>query len=657
MNLFSFQNPAALFLLPVVLAPLFIHLFQHHRAKIIKFPSIVFLKAAQTKTGRRHKLQNWLLLLVRTIIVLSIIFSMAQPSVNIQLPGWLAPREINVVLIIDDSASMAVKDGDSTILAKARTMAGDIISVISPNSRVAVIGGSSEKRVLCGLTDPFTAQKRIEALDQTEFGTDLIGAILKADKILAVSGQREQSIIILSDLQQNAFNNGNTALPMLESMARIDIIEVGENGAAKNLSWQKIDVIPLQKKLVIEGVASNGLDPTIRLIQKDRIVCQTQARPDSQGKFSLSVGWNGGEGGFLETSHDDLPIDNRFYLANNLACKIKILIIAEAEPAEVLFRAFNSLASAGFKIGRKSDPAREDINRADLLVVASPRISEISEEILSAVKGGKGALIIPPEKAQIADYNDLLSKLDPAIRISGFNLQNALSQSYNLSLGSQRYFRDIGFRDFDKIAVYRHWILDSEPPWILKIGQSTLGLSSIECGLGKAVVWSFGVEPNMTDISYHPVFLVMLNQICEGLSGRSNPGYVTGQVYRSFANGTTELISPKGNKLSGEYGASGTGEWLLSETGWYRVKNGVFETSLAVNIPYSESVLVKINDTELKKIIGKNQWGRSFSAKKIHPGPGQLKGFLMVIIGLLLVLELMLRGRLEIFLKNHLTTR
>jgi len=49
--------------------------------------------------------------------------------------------------------------------------------------------------------------------------------------------------------------------------------------------------------------------------------------------------------------------------------------------------------------------------------------------------------------------------------------------------------------------------------------------------------------------------------------------------------------------------------------------------------------------------------GKTFFGKKIFtPARGNRGAFLMAVLGLLLMLELVLRGGIKIFLKNHLTT-
>ncbi len=77
---------------------LLIHLFRHFRAQTIAFPSVMLLKETQTTAWRRTRLQEWLLLALRTLIILLLVAAIGRPAVRARLPGWLGGSTATVAV-------------------------------------------------------------------------------------------------------------------------------------------------------------------------------------------------------------------------------------------------------------------------------------------------------------------------------------------------------------------------------------------------------------------------------------------------------------------------------------------------------------------------------------------------------------------------------
>ncbi len=649
MNFISFQNPAALFFLPLAALPLVIHLLWHNKAKVIPFPSIILLRSTHTKTWKRSRLQEWLLLLVRTIILLLLVLLMAGPSVKVDLPPWMAPRETVLAMVIDNSASMSTIEGDSSLLSQARSSALKMVFTLSPDSRVAVICGSQGNKILCGLAGPAEAARQIRSIEQTDLGTDLAGAVLKADDLLFYAGRTGASTLIFSDFRKNCFGGPASLLPVLKATARLSLVPSGREMIGKNLEWRSVKFYSLKKRLIIQGKTARGLKQSLSLVKDGRTVYQTRVGPDSAGYFSASLGWDGRGSSFLECSGDDMPLDDRYYLSSSNNDSINVLLITEG--SGILKQAFTALSAAGYQLNIQSRLTPEDIAASDLIVAAGRSLSGIKNGLLEAVNSGKGLLIIPPEKAGIDDYNHLLSSLSPGLRITGIS-EDPLPGA--LELGSGDYFQDISTRDLRHISVYKYWRIPARLPALLIIGHKFPGLMMIDQGSGKAGLWLFGTEPGMTDIGFHPAFLALLNQTCRGLVRSADPGYITGQFLSD--PDISEPTAPDGKKVPGLADVRGRVKWLLEKAGFYSaLKNKLWQT-LAVNIPPDESDLTMLEDDGLTRIMGKNQWSRQISPEKIPAGQRGLNNILLFLTGLLLMMELVLRSKLKIFLKKPLTT-
>src|SRR5258707_2209454 len=75
---FGFGNLAMLGWLAAAAAPLLIHLWSRHRYRESPWAAMQFLLAAMRKNARRLQLQQWVLLAVRTLIILLIVLAVAQ---------------------------------------------------------------------------------------------------------------------------------------------------------------------------------------------------------------------------------------------------------------------------------------------------------------------------------------------------------------------------------------------------------------------------------------------------------------------------------------------------------------------------------------------------------------------------------------------------
>ncbi|MBU1355206.1 MAG: BatA and WFA domain-containing protein [Candidatus Edwardsbacteria bacterium] len=649
MNFISFQNPAALFFLPLAALPLVIHLLRHNKARVVPFPSIILLRSTHTKTWKRSRLQEWLLLLVRTLILLLLVLLMAGPSVKASLPSWMAPRETTLALVIDNSASMSTIEGDSSLLPQARSSALKLIKSLSPDSRVAVLCGSQGNKILCGLADPAEAARQIRSIEQTDLGTDLAGAVLKADALLANAGRTGASIMIFSDLRKNCFGDAVSPLPALKSTAHLNLVQAGKGGAGKNLEWRNVKFYSLKKRLIIQGKTAPGLEQSLSLVKDGRVAFQSKIKPDSGGYFSGGMGWDGQGQTFMECSRDDMPLDDRYYFPQNTAGNTMVLLISEA--GGILQQAFKALSGAGYQLKIESHPTPEAIAASDLIIVAGGAIAGIKSDLLEAVKNGAGLLIIPPERAVVNDYNSLLSNISPDLRITGMS-EDSLPGA--LDLGTKEYFQDISSRDLRHISIYKYWRVPARPSALLTIGRKFPGLVMIDHGSGKAGIWLFGTEPGMTDIGFHPAFLALLNQACEGLLKSADPGYLTGQ----FLSGAdiSDLTAPDGKKISGLPDSRGKIKWPLEKAGFYSTLKNKSGQTLAVNIPPEESDLALLEDDELAGIMGKNKWSRQISSEKRPASQRGLNNIFLFLTGLFLMLELVLRSKLKIFLKKPLTT-
>src|SRR5688500_10197145 len=88
--------------------PILIHLWSRRKFREESWAAMEFLLAAMRKNARRIQLEQWLLLAVRTAILVLLALALADPQLSL-LSGWTggsAGGQRHVVLVLDGSYSM-----------------------------------------------------------------------------------------------------------------------------------------------------------------------------------------------------------------------------------------------------------------------------------------------------------------------------------------------------------------------------------------------------------------------------------------------------------------------------------------------------------------------------------------------------------------------
>ena len=103
----TFLQPALLWGLALAGIPILLHLLQRRRFKVRRWAAMEFLRASVRRSSRRLRIEQWLLLLVRTLILICAALALARPVWYSPRWGWLGSRAAaQVVVVLDDSYSM-----------------------------------------------------------------------------------------------------------------------------------------------------------------------------------------------------------------------------------------------------------------------------------------------------------------------------------------------------------------------------------------------------------------------------------------------------------------------------------------------------------------------------------------------------------------------
>lgn len=188
-----------------VLVPLVLHLIQSKRTIRVKISTTRFLRLAQEKASRRIKLENILLWILRTALLVVLALAFAMPMLRSKRIGkWFGRSPRDVAIVIDGSYSMDYNLGRSTVWEKAIDAAVTIVEGLSEQDRLCVfVARDRVEPIIEQLSgDRKEVASRLKALTLTQTASELAPAIMDANTALKeAKRRREREIHVITDTQ------------------------------------------------------------------------------------------------------------------------------------------------------------------------------------------------------------------------------------------------------------------------------------------------------------------------------------------------------------------------------------------------------------------------------------------------------------------------
>ena len=123
----AFLNPLFLWALPLAAIPIVIHLLNRRRFKKVPWAAMEYLLAAMKRNRKRLRMEQWVVLLLRTLAVLFLVALVTRPQIG---GSSLLGTRTHHVVVLDDSASMTQRSGSTNLFERGqdrvRTLAEDL---------------------------------------------------------------------------------------------------------------------------------------------------------------------------------------------------------------------------------------------------------------------------------------------------------------------------------------------------------------------------------------------------------------------------------------------------------------------------------------------------------------------------------------------------
>jgi hypothetical protein len=432
----TFLNPFVLVGLAAAAIPVLIHLLNLRRLRTVEFSSLRFLKELQKTSLRRLKIQQLLLLLLRTLLVILLVLAFSRPALRGSFAGIMGSRASStIIILLDDSPSMGLRNTEGGLFAQARDAVHDILESANGDDAVFLIPLSSlRERDFAPETSTSvtTALNSLSRMEVSQVSVPLREGLPLVRQILNRSPHPNNELYFVSDGQRTQIPISEIPEDSTQSLdpdIRCFLITlsapkgVNLGGGPVKIRTQ---ILTKDRPVFLEATVRNPGETPVEnsivsvYLDGSRVAQQTVTIPprgSTSVSFTLSPKRRGILEARLELEDDVLEIDNAYYFTIAVPRLIRILLIGRSEAAtrfaELALTLGGDTTAAGlFRVEREPDDRLPflDLSGYDVLLLCGVTefTATIGDRIGQFVRHGGGVVVFPGPESNLASYNRAL---------------------------------------------------------------------------------------------------------------------------------------------------------------------------------------------------------------------------------------------------------
>ncbi len=421
----TFLNPALLFGLLAAVIPILIHLFNKRKLEKIEFSTLKFLKELQKTKIKKIKLKQWLLLLLRTLIIIFLVGAFSRPAIkSVSAAGAASSAKSSGVFIIDDTPSMGIVGSNGTYFSKALHIAKETLDNYQDGDEIEIIKLSSPERSV-KFTSPTAASNYLDNITPSNAESNFSSAINTALSFLEASPNINKEIYLFSDLQKtsavisdsikgDAGKNNNINF-YLADINKNDI----KNNSLLNIKLSN-QIFELNKEIKFTLTAAGEQGESVVSVFINGIRSAQKRINFSKGlvvnnSFKITLTQTGLLGIKAELEDDSFNYDNSTYEAIFVPPQINAAIFySSLSEIEFLKLALlpESNKTLNLKVINWNQINSINLNNFDVLILTDIKQSPNNRKIVDFVESGKGIIIFPTNGTSIEGYNQLAQLLN-----------------------------------------------------------------------------------------------------------------------------------------------------------------------------------------------------------------------------------------------------
>ncbi len=431
--------------------PLLIHLLSRRRYQTTPWAAMDFLLAAARRQSRRIRLENWLLLVLRTLIILLFVVAAAGPYREASESIAPPQQRVHTIFVLDGSFSMGQSAAGETLFDAAKDA---IVRQIERDERrddafsLVMMAAPARAIVRTPSTDRQAFADAVGALELPHGRADLPGALALIRDMVTSAPKAwpplvRQEVVFLTDLGRNTWGRTSGSIGVrddailaqfdaLAAEADLRIVELGSRSASNvaiaRLALDDSLALPNVENTVFATVRNCSdiprSDIAVELLVDGRRVAQQgvrelAARGDATVAFSYRFATAGQQTleARIAPPGDALDIDNRRWLVVEVRDRLHTLCVS-GKPGSADFISIavapKEAAGASFESNvvspalLRSGLALDDYDAVVLCNVPSLGVEEL-RRVSDFVRRGGGLIWFLGDMVEASAYNAMTS--------------------------------------------------------------------------------------------------------------------------------------------------------------------------------------------------------------------------------------------------------
>jgi len=451
---FDFLSPGLFAWLAAAAAPLLIHLWSRRRYQEMRWAAMQYLLAAMKAARRRTRLEQWLLLLIRTAIIVTLVLAAMEPYLELGSVPFVPGVRTHRVFLIDGSYSMGYRPGQASRFETATQLAAQVVEESNQGDGFSLVLISDPARPM--VAEPSFAPRdflaELEALRLPHTGSDLAGAATHVERLLQVTERKHpklsrQEVYVLTDLGRNGWDSdalGRKTTELIRrrfrqvaELAPVTIIDLGQE-VADNLAITDARTTPafvtpghsVDVRAELRNHSRSATTQSVQLLADGRRVAQEQVRLDPGGRATVGFAHRFDLAGDhtleIVAPGDRLDIDNHRWIALSVKPALRVLCV-DGQPTGALGAASDFLvfalspdrtdrgATIQPEVVGESALVERDLHQYDcVFLVNVAQFTSSEARLLDAyVQSGGGLVIFLGDRVLPARYNRALGGETP----------------------------------------------------------------------------------------------------------------------------------------------------------------------------------------------------------------------------------------------------
>jgi Mg-chelatase subunit ChlD len=679
----GFVAPLVLLGLGALAVPIFVHLIQRERKRVVEFPSLMFLRRIPYQSVRRRRIRDVALLMMRLAALALIVFAFARPFFRRDaLAAATANGAREAVILVDTSYSMGYGDR----WQKAQAAARDAINTLNPGDKASLVFFAQGADVVVrSAGDKGRLSSAVAAGRVGPGATRYAPALKLAGSLLSESPLPKREIVLISDFQRRGWDqtpgHDDVKLPDRTTLTPVNIASGDtSNLAVTPVSLQRTRFENHDRIAVTAGFVNHGATPATNVnltLEVDGNVIQSlpaSAAPNGSTSVTFAPFTVASRNmrATVKLPNDALVKDNVFHFVVSPSEPVHAIVVdragAESE-ALYLTRALAIEESPRVELTPRSPTALSDadLRSASVVVLNDVQVSdELADRLGRFVSGGGGLLIAAgphatwPSHAAAAvpaQLGDIVDRTtSPPSRLGALEYSHPVFDLFRAPRsGDFSAARFYGYRATTQVSGQVLARFDDGGPALLER----------RVGPGRVLLWTSTLDLTWNDMPLKAVFLPFVHTLTKYLAdyAESPASLTVGQVIPaprrvghggSSSRGGTVAVAPSGARVSFE---TEDGALELGEQGFYDVRTqgagADSATVLASNVDLTESDLTPMDPRELVAAVAGRPSGAPAGIGEARPTADaqaqaqRLWWYLLVAGGLLLAGETLLSNRLS----------